>query len=121
MGSFHPCGWGPWKRCSFGCGHALLDDPRHCRRRAPPDGRQTFSHSSGSSGICVAQCTVAWGGDPDRDPWMADDSGDVLMVQGMLSASGASGSKENLLKMSNIVDQTDDSETRLPDALKLNE
>ena len=33
----------------------------------------------------------------------------------------SSGSKDNVLKMSNIVDQTDDSETNLPDAVMLNE
>ena len=37
------------------------------------------------------------------------------------TSSSASGSKENALKMSNIVDQTDDSETKLPDAVMLNE
>ena len=66
----------------------------------------------------------------DTDPWSLPSSGGPPDGHGVTepgtttkaaSSGGASGSKENLLKMANLVDQTDDSETKLPDALKLNE
>ena len=66
----------------------------------------------------------------DQDPWMLPSSGGPPDGTGHVDPSSttmttgggsASGSKENLLKMANLVDQTDDSETRLPDAVKLNE
>ena len=65
----------------------------------------------------------------DNDPWSMPSSGGPPDGHGAVDAGSstrapvsgsASGSKENLLKMANLVDQTDDSETRLPDALKLN-
>ena len=74
------------------------------------------------------------GGNPDtfvdRDPWLADASprppdgtgvGSGTPIPPGSAGSGASGSKENVLKMANLVDQTDDSETKLPDAVLLNE
>ena len=74
------------------------------------------------------------GGSPDafvdRDPWTPDlhagpPDGTGLGAGAPASPPGpggtASGSKDNVLKMSNIVDQTDDSETKLPDAVMLNE
>ena len=66
----------------------------------------------------------------DNDPWSMPSSGGPPDGHGTAdpgsstrapASSSASGSKENLLKMANLVDQTDDSETKLPDALKLNE
>ena len=74
------------------------------------------------------------GGSPDtfvdKDPWTPDATPGPL--DGTVGATGAGGggapsgsvavsSKDNVLKMSNIVDQTDDSETKLPDAIVLNE
>ena len=73
------------------------------------------------------------GGNPDnfvdKDPWTPDPpagppegTGTAIAAGGGLSsASGSTGNKENVLKMSNLVDQTDDSETKLPDAVMLNE
>ena len=73
------------------------------------------------------------GGNPDtfvgKDPWTPDTSpgppeGTGVTTAGgggSSSASGTAGSKDNVLKMSNLVDQTDDSETKLPDAVMLNE
>lgn len=60
----------------------------------------------------------------DNDPWSMPSSGgppegsghvDAMATTRTTASSSASGSKENLLKMANLVDQTDDSETRLPD------
>ena len=73
------------------------------------------------------------GGNPDnfvdKDPWTPDPpagppegTGAAMAAGGGLSsASGSTGNKENVLKMSKLVDQTDDSETKLPDAVMLNE
>ena len=74
------------------------------------------------------------GGNPDtfvdRDPWMPETTpgpaegtgGGMARTSGAASGSGGSGgTKDNVLKMANIVDQTDDSETKLPDAVMLNE
>ena len=77
---------------------------------------------------------VRGGGNPDtfvdRDPWLDEASpgppdgtgaGAGTPIPPGSAGSGASGSKENVLKMANLVDQTDDSETKLPDAVLLNE
>ena len=74
------------------------------------------------------------GGNPDtfvdKDPWMPDSppgppegaGGGTGVPSGTTTgSSGSSGNKDNVLKMSNIVVQTDDSETKLPDAILLNE
>ena len=66
----------------------------------------------------------------DKDPWTPEAAAGPPDGTGAVSGtprgstgtgSTASGSKENVLKMANIVDQTDDSETKLPDAVLLNE
>ena len=77
---------------------------------------------------------VRGGGNPeafvDRDPWVPetgpgppDGTGTGGGTGGTPTGTGggSSGGKDNVLKMSNIVDQTDDSETKLPDAVLLNE
>ena len=74
------------------------------------------------------------GGNPDtfvdKDPWMPDSTpgppegaggGSSASSGAAMGSSGPSGNKDNVLKMSNIVDQTDDSETKLLDAILLNE
>ena len=66
----------------------------------------------------------------DNDPWTMPSSGgppdgsghgETTTTSRPTARGSSSRSKENLLKMANLVDQTDESETRLPDALKLNE
>ena len=108
-------------------------------------GAATLDDGERLTPIQAAQVGLVWrnarwvihlrgGGDADKfidsDPWAMPSSGgppdghDVTGVGTLTKAptvSSASGSKENLLKMANLVDQTDDSEMRLPDALKLNE
>eukprot|EP00913_Durusdinium_trenchii_P006511 g6118.t1 len=99
---------------------------------------KSFNGAKGFGGAGLAQCPVGGslqgGGNAeafvDKDPWTPDagagppdgtggGTGGLSGGGGASSASG--GGKDNVLKMSNIVDQTDDSETKLPDAVMLNE
>ena len=67
----------------------------------------------------------------DKDPWTPDLSREPPDAPGRAGTPGDAGSggtttsssasKDNVLKMANILDQMDDSETKMPDMVKLHE